>query len=74
LADRLASIDLLDQASELLQYQIEHRLEGSARAHVASRLAMIYLTNRKPDRALAALRATRIADLAGELRQQRLLL
>jgi hypothetical protein len=35
---------------------------------------MIYLTNRKPDRALAALRATRISDLAGELRQQRLLL
>jgi tetratricopeptide (TPR) repeat protein len=74
LADRLASVDLLDQAGELLQYQVEHRLEGSARAHVASRLAMIYLTNRKPDRALAALRATRIADLAGELRQQRLLL
>src|SRR5262245_29050408 len=74
LADRLAAVDLLDQASELLQYQVEHRLDGSARAHVASRLAMIYLTNRKPDRALAALRATRIADLAGELRQQRLLL
>ncbi|ETR75829.1 hypothetical protein X566_24530 [Afipia sp. P52-10] len=74
LADRLASVDLLDQASELLQYQIDHRLEGSARAHVASKLAMLYLTNRKPDRALAALRATRIADLAGELRQQRLLL
>ena len=74
LADRLAAVDLLDQAGELLQYQVEHRLDGSARAHVASRLAMIYLTNRKPDRALAALRATRIADLAGELRQQRLLL
>jgi predicted negative regulator of RcsB-dependent stress response len=74
LAERLAAVDLLDQASELLQYQVEHRLDGSARAHVASRLAMIYLTNRKPDRALAALRATRISDLAGELRQQRLLL
>jgi hypothetical protein len=35
---------------------------------------MVYLTNRKPDRAIAALRTTRIADLAGELRQQRLLL
>ena len=56
LADRLAAVDLLDQAGELLQYQVEHRLDGSARAHVASRLAMIYLTNRKPDRALAALR------------------
>jgi hypothetical protein len=35
---------------------------------------MVYLTSRKPDRAIAALRSTRIADLAGELRQQRLLL
>ncbi len=74
LADRLVAIDLLDQASELLQYQIDHRLEGAARAQVASRLATIYLMNRKPDRAIAALRSTRIGDLAGELRQQRLLL
>ncbi|HKU07688.1 MAG TPA: tetratricopeptide repeat protein [Bradyrhizobium sp.] len=74
LADRLVSIDLLDQAAELLQYQIDKRLEGAARAQVAARLAMVYLTHRKPDRAISALRATRIADLSGELRQQRLLL
>jgi tetratricopeptide (TPR) repeat protein len=74
LADRLVAVDLLDQASELLQYQIDKRLEGAARAQVAARLAMVYLTNRKPDRAIATLRSTRIADLAGELRQQRLLL
>src|SRR3979409_956014 len=64
----------LDQASELLQYQVDHRLEGAARAQVAARLAMVYLMNRQPDRAIGALRTTRIADLAGELRQQRLLL
>ena len=74
LADRLVAVDLLDQASELLQYQVDHRLEGAARAQVATRLAMVYLMNRKPDRAIAALQATRIADLAGEVRQQRLLL
>jgi tetratricopeptide (TPR) repeat protein len=74
LADRLVAVDLLDQAAELLQYQVDHRLEGAARAQVAARLAMVYLTNRKPDRAIAALRSTRIADLSGELRQQRLLL
>ena len=74
LADRLVAVDLLDQASELLQYQVDKRLEGAARAQVAARLAMVYLTNRKPDRAIAALRSTRIADLSGELRQQRLLL
>jgi tetratricopeptide (TPR) repeat protein len=74
LAERLVAIDLLDQASELLHYQVEHRLEGAARAQVAARLAMIYLMNRKPDRALAALRATRLSDVAGEIRQQRLLI
>ncbi|MBA2398197.1 MAG: tetratricopeptide repeat protein [Bradyrhizobium sp.] len=74
LADRLVAVDLLDQAAELLQYQVDKRLEGAARAQVAARLAMVYLTNRKPDRAVAALRTTRIADLSGELRQQRLLL
>jgi tetratricopeptide (TPR) repeat protein len=74
LADRLVAVDLLDQASELLQYQVDKRLEGAARAQVAARLAMVYLTNRKPDRAIASLRSTRIADLSGELRTQRLLL
>lgn len=74
LADRLASIDLLDQAAELLQYQVDHRLEGAARAQVAARLAMVYLANRKADMAITALRASRISDLSGELRQQRLLL
>ena len=74
LAERLVGVDLLDQAADLLQYQIDHRLEGAARAQVATRLATVYLMNRKPDRAAGVIRATRVADLAGELRQQRLLL
>jgi hypothetical protein len=74
LADRLVSVDLLDQAADLLQYQVDHRLQGAARAQVAIRLAVIYLMNRKPDRALATLRGSRTADLANELRNQRLLL
>jgi len=73
-ADRLVSVDLLEQAAELLQYQIDRRLDGAARAQVASRLAMIYLMNRKPDRAISVLRSTRIGDLANELRTQRLLI
>src|SRR4029077_4831166 len=74
LAERLVAVDLLDQAAELLQYQVDKRLEGWAREQGAARLAMVYLANHKPSMALTALRATRIADLAGELRQQRLLL
>ena len=55
LADRLVSVDLLDQAAELLQHQVDHRLQGSARAQVATRLAVIYLMNHKPERAIATL-------------------
>ena len=55
LADRLVAVDLLDQAAELLQHQVDHRLQGAARAQVATRLAVIYLMNRKADRALATL-------------------
>jgi tetratricopeptide (TPR) repeat protein len=74
LAERLVSVDLLDQAADLLQYQVDHRLEGAARAEVATRLAVIYLMNRKADRALAVLRGTRSPDLSKSLREQRLLL
>ena len=74
LADRLVSVDLLDQAAELLQHQVDHRLQGGARAQVATRLAVVYLMNRKPDRALGTLQRTRAADLSNDLRDQRLLL
>lgn len=74
LAERLVAVDLLEQASELLDYQVTNRLQGAARAQVATRLAVVYLMNRKPDRALAALRMTRISGLSTEMRNQRLLL
>ncbi len=74
LADRLVAVDLLDQAAELLQHQVDHRLQGAARAQVATRLAVIYLMNHKAERALATLRATRTSELSNELRDQRLLL
>ncbi len=74
LADRLVSVDLLDQAAELLQHQIDHRLQGVARAHVGIRLAVIHLMNRKPDRALQVLRGTRSGEMPNDLRNQRLVL
>ncbi len=74
LADRLVAVDLLPQAAELLQHQVDNRLQGAARAHVATRLAVIYLMDNKPERAQSVLRATRGADLAGDLRQLRSLL
>lgn len=74
LADRLTAVDLLDQAAELLQHQIDHRLSGAARTQVAARLAAVYLMARKPDRALEVLKRTRSSDIAEELRTRRLLL
>jgi tetratricopeptide (TPR) repeat protein len=74
LTDRLVSVDLLDQATELLQHQVDHRLQGAARAQVATRLAVIYLMNHKPDRALATITATRSPELPTEVRHQRLLI
>lgn len=74
LADRLVSVDLLDQAAEVLQHQVDHRLQGAARAQVAVKLSIIYLMGRKPDRAIQVLRSTRVADLPNDLRNQRLLL
>jgi tetratricopeptide (TPR) repeat protein len=74
LADRLVAVDLLDQAAELLQHQVDNRLQGAARAQVATKLALIYLLNHKPEQAQATLRATRTAELSTDMRNQRLLI
>jgi tetratricopeptide (TPR) repeat protein len=74
LADRLVAVDLLDQAAELLRYQVDNRLQGAARAQVAMRLAVVYLMNHKPDDAFGTLRATRVEDVSKDMRQQRLLI
>lgn len=74
LADRLVELDLLDQAADLLQHQIDKRLTGAARATVAARLAAIRLMNAKPVQALAALHATRLAELPRSVRHVRLML
>lgn len=74
LADRLIAFDLLDQAMQLLEHQVEKRLKGAARAQVATRLAMVQLMNRQPDAALRVIRRTRQAGLPEELQQGRNLL
>jgi hypothetical protein len=74
LADRLVELDLLEQASELLQHQVEHRLTGAARATVAARLATVRLLDRKPALALATLQATRMPELPAPIRRARMLL
>jgi hypothetical protein len=72
LADKLVDVDLLDQAAELLDYQIDNRLTGAARAQVAARAALVDLMNAKPAKALEILRKTRQADLPASLIAARL--
>lgn len=75
LADRLVAFDLLDPAAQLLRHQVDSRLhEPSARASVATDLAVIYLMDRRPGEALNLLRATRVAGLPAEMVAQRRLL
>jgi len=74
LAERMVAVDLLPQAAELLQHQVDNRLQGAARSQVATRLAMIYLMDHKAEAALKALRSTRQAQLPDWLNAQRRLL
>ncbi|RME65366.1 MAG: hypothetical protein D6782_06395, partial [Alphaproteobacteria bacterium] len=67
LSDRMVEVDLLDRAAGLLEHQIKFRLEGTAQASVATRLAMIYLLDGKPDQALGILAATRQAVIPLDL-------
>lgn len=71
LARRLVRVDLLAQAAELLQYQLDNRLRGVARPQVAADLAVIYLADRKPQDAIRVLNATRLPDLPETLTRQR---
>ena len=48
MADRLVAVDLLGPAANLLAYQVDKRLDGVAKAQVATKLAAIYLMDHKP--------------------------
>ena len=74
LADRLVELDLLDAAGELLQHQVDHRLQGPSRASVAARLAAIRLMEEKPLMALQSLETTYLPELPEDLRRARALL
>ena len=71
LSDRLVSVDLLPQAAELLQHQVDHRLDGIAKASVATRLSLIYLLDRKAEKALGVIRGSKQTQLPDELIAQR---
>lgn len=74
LAGRLVHVDLLEQAAQLLQHQVDERLEGVSKAQVAADLAAIYLMDRKPDRALVALASSRQPNMPQTLLADRRIL
>jgi predicted negative regulator of RcsB-dependent stress response len=61
LAERLVDIDLLGRASNLLEYQLDHRLKGTSAVRIAIRLAAIQLIDGKPDKALTSLEKAKMA-------------
>lgn len=71
LVDRLVAIDLLDQGAARLENQIQYRLEGEEKSRVGARLAVIYLLNREPAKALSALQNSRVDDVPAGLSLER---
>lgn len=71
LADRLVSMDLLDQAAMLLERQAKFRLEGVERARIGGRLALVHLLNHQPEEAVKALLTTRAPNMPAPLERQR---
>jgi hypothetical protein len=74
MSDRLVAVDLLGPAASLLAYQVDKRLDGIAKAQVATRLAAVYLMDHKADKAVAAIRDSQITGLPDEELHQRMLL
>jgi len=74
LARRLVRMDLLPQAAQLLEYQLDNRLTGVGRTQLAADLAVIHLANRDPASALRVLSATRLPDIPDSLARQRRIL
>lgn len=68
LADRLAGLGLSAQAASLLEHQVYNRLEGTARAVVAVRLASLLNDSGHYARALSVLAATRAGGVPDDVR------
>ncbi len=72
LADRLIKVDLLDQAAQLLDHQVNFRLKGEIKSYTGTKLAVVHLWNEKPQESLNILQKTRWRALPPEVKQERL--
>ena len=71
LADRLAKVDLLDRAAELLKHQVTYRLSGVDKARVGAQLALLDLMNQQPDQAVDGLTVSEVPGIPDDLKHQR---
>ena len=71
LADRLASVDLLDRAADLLKHQVEFRLQGLDKGRVGAQLALLDLLDHQPAAALEAITSSEAPGLPDDLQRQR---
>ncbi len=74
LVKRMVDVDLLDQAAELLRYQVDNRLQGVAKAQVATDLAAIALMAGRAEDAVNAIESSRTTLLPTALTAQRRLI
>ena len=74
LAGRLVHVDLLEQAAQLLQHQVDERLQGLSKAQTGADLAAIYLMDHKADQALVAIASTRQPNMPATLLADRRIL
>ena len=71
LADRLVSVDLLEQAAILLERQVQFRVSGAEKARIGARLALVNLLDRQPQKALDVLRDSQVGEAGRELNAMR---
>lgn len=71
IADRLAAMDLLEQAITLLDYRMRYLYEKEARSRTGAKLARTYLLNRQPEKALQALNNSVYGNNPEDLRIER---
>ncbi|OUR75693.1 hypothetical protein A9Q83_16980 [Alphaproteobacteria bacterium 46_93_T64] len=72
LADRLIKVDLLEQAAQLLDHQVNFRLKGELKALTGTKLAVIHLWDENPKESLAILYKTRWRALPDKVKKERL--
>ncbi len=71
LADRLIKVDLLEQAAQLLDHQVNFRLKGAQKSVTGAKLAVVHLWNGDPKKSINILSRTRWRALPDKVKDER---